>query len=65
MHAILKSGLQRGLLLSVCIAGFGGSGCSTYFRGGERSSQELQDRNQTKQSEDKVIFKPDTVIYSK
>jgi hypothetical protein len=54
----------RFLSVAGCLALLAASGCASYFPMGEMSYQELKQRNQEKQQESQLLFKPGTVFYS-
>jgi hypothetical protein len=40
-------------------------GCASYFRTGDMSYQELNQKNQEKRKENQMFFKPGTVFYAR
>ena len=66
MNSILKAKLWR-LSLHVSLCCFAlplCSGCASYFKTGEMSYQEREERNKAAKSESEMDLKPGTVIHS-
>jgi len=47
-----------------CVAWLACFGCASYFRNDPMSYEELKERNQQQQEENKMLFKPGTVFYT-
>ena len=67
MNAIDEPKAGRRFLTEVCccVALLPCFGCASYFRTDELSNEELKERNQQQQEENKMWFKPGTTLYTR
>ena len=62
MNAIHEPKSSRRLLTALCscLPLFAGFGCASYFRTGEMSGDDLKEKQQERQAEERAISNPDT-----